>query len=91
MQSLLDLQRTFGAALLDPAVASSMPPGMAVYVGNVRGNWTNALAAAYPIVRKIVGEQFFEGLAWDYSRAHLSTGGDLNEFGQWLPDFLASY
>ena len=67
-----------------------MPGGFAVYVGNVRGNWTKALAAAYPIVRKIVGEGFFEGLAWDFARAHASTSGDLNEFGERLPDFLAA-
>ena len=91
MQSLLELQRGFGAALLDCAMAAQLPRGFAVYVGNVRGNWTKALAAAYPIVRKIVGEGFFEGLAWDFARAHVSMSGDLNEFGERLPDFLAAY
>ena len=91
MQSLLELQRHFGAALSDPAIAATMPRGFAVYVGNVRGNWTKALAAAYPIVRKIVGEGFFENLAWDFALAHASISGDLNEFGARLPDFLAAY
>ena len=91
MQSLLESQRQFGAALIDPAIAATMPRGFAVYVGNVRGNWTKALAAAYPIVRKIVGEGFFENLAWDFARAHVSVSGDLNEFGERLPDFLAAY
>ena len=90
MQSLLESQRHFGAALLDPVIAAGMPRGFAVYVGNIRGNWTRALAAAYPIVRKIVGEGFFEKLAWDFARAHASTSGDLNEFGERLPDFLAA-
>ena len=90
MQSLLESQRHFVAALGDPAIAATMPRGFAVYVGNVRGNWTKALAAAYPIVRKIVGEGFFENLAWDFARAHASLSGDLNEFGERLPDFLAT-
>ena len=90
MQSLLELQRRFGAALRDP-IAANMPRGFSVYIGNVRGNWTRALAAAYPIVRKIVGEGFFEGLAWDFARDHGSPSGDLNEFGERLPDYLAAY
>ncbi|MEO8144483.1 MAG: DNA-binding domain-containing protein [Betaproteobacteria bacterium] len=91
MQSLLESQRQFGAALVDPAIAAIMPRGFAVYVANVRGNWTRALAAAYPIVRKIVGEGFFEGLALEFARVHVSMSGDLNEFGARLPDFLAAY
>ena len=90
MQSLLELQRSFGEALRDSAMAAQLPRGFAVYVGNVRGNWTKALAAAYPIVRKIVGAGFFEGLASDFARAHVSMSGDLNEFGERLPDFLAA-
>ena len=91
MRSLLELQRGFGEALCNPAMAAQLPRGFAVYVGNVRGNWTKALAAAYPIVKKIVGVGFFENLAWDFARAHVSMSGDLNEFGERLPDFLAAY
>ncbi len=87
MPSLPELQAQFGAALL----AAGGSPGMQVYRGNVFGNWSKALAGAYPIVRKIVGEEFFGGLAGEYARAHPSTSGDLNEYGAQLAGFVAAF
>ena len=87
MLSLPELQAQFGATLLAPGDS----PGMQVYRGNVFGNWSKALAGAYPIVRKIVGEEFFEGLAREYARAHASTSGDLNEYGAQLAGFVAAF
>lgn len=86
MQSLLEMQSRFAAALLGGG-----PPGMAVYRGNVFGNWERALAGAYPIVRKIVGADFFRGLAREYARAHPSLSGDLNEYGGQLARFVAVF
>jgi hypothetical protein len=87
MSSLLEMQSQFAAAVLGRAGA----PGLAVYRSNVFGNWAQALAGAYPIVRKIVGEEFFEGLAREYARAHPSASGDLNEYGVHLPEFVAAF
>jgi len=89
MPSLLEQQRGFAAGLMDPGPATSH--GFAVYRGNVFGNWAKALASAYPIVRKIVGGEFFEGLAREYARAHPSTSGDLNEYGERLSEFVATF
>ena len=87
MLSLREAQARFGAVLLSPGG----PPGMQVYRGNVFGNWSKALAGAYPIVRKIVGAEFFDALAREYARAHPSASGDLNEFGGELARFLATF
>lgn len=64
---------------------------MAVYRGNAFGNWAQALAGAYPIVRKIVGEDFFRGLARAYALAHPSTSGDLNEYGARFAEFVGAF
>ena len=64
---------------------------MAVSRNNVSGNRTQALSSAYPIVRKIVGEEFFRGLAHAYARAHPSTSGDLNEYGSQLSVFVGGF
>lgn len=64
---------------------------MAAYRANVFGNWEQALACAYPIVRKIVGEEFFRGLAHRYARAHPSASGDLNEYGLELARFVGTF
>lgn len=89
MPSLRDAQREFGERLLAPRAAPSWPPGLRIYAGNMRGNWTKALSGAYPIVRRIVGEPFFENLACVYSSACPSRSGDLNEFGAHFAHFLA--
>ncbi len=88
MPCLLEQQRAFAAALLDPGVAD---PRLRVYRANVFGNWSAALAAAYPITRAIVGPAFFEMLARDYAQASPSTSGDLHEYGARLAAFLEGY
>jgi uncharacterized protein len=88
MPSLLDFQRAFAEALLAPRAASA---GVAAYRANVHGNWTQALAGAYPIVRKIVGAEFFDGLAHAYAWEHPSASGDLNEYGARMADFVARF
>ena len=87
MPSLLEWQGGFAAAVLGRGGA----PGVAVYRSNAFGNWAQALAGAYPIVRKIVGEEFFEGLASSYARGHASASGDLNEYGSRLAEFVATF
>jgi uncharacterized protein len=89
MLRLLEAQRRLAASILaDDAPASW---GISVYRGNVFGNWSGALAIAYPIVRKIVGAEFFDAMARHFARAHTSRSGDLHDYGAELPDFLAGY
>lgn len=88
MSSLLELQRGFAAAL---GREGAGPPRMAVYRGNVRGNWHGALAGAYPVLRLIVGAEYFMALAKDYGSAYPSTSGDLHEYGGSLARFLETH
>jgi hypothetical protein len=87
MPSLHEQQARFGGALL----SAGGSPGMQIYRDNVFGNWSKALAGAYPIVRKIVGAEFFKGLAREYARAYPSASGDMNEYGAQLAGFVASF
>ena len=89
MRSLPEIQRAFAADLLDRSAERSW--GMRAYRSNVFGNWAGALAGAYPIVRKIVGAEFFDAMAREYARAHPSVSGDLNEYGARLPGFVAGF
>ncbi len=102
MSELAALQRAFGAAIasLDQAAeaaalfrggADAALARLAVYRGNVVGACTKALAGTYPIVAKIVGESFFEGLAREYLRRFPSASGDLNQFGASLAQFVARF
>lgn len=102
MSALRELQSAFGAAIGDAgrtAVVTPLfrvapervPARFAVYRGNVYGNCANALTGAYPIVRKIVGEEFFEATAREYARVHPSASGDLNEYGEAFATFLGEF
>jgi uncharacterized protein len=102
MPLLPDLQREFASALQHvghAAAAAAMfrgPPQralarLAVYRGNVHANCAKALASAYPVIRKILGEDFFEAVGREYARAIPSRSGDLNLYGAELGDFVASF
>jgi uncharacterized protein len=100
MPSLPELQRRFACAL-QGAGREATPmfrgapernlPRLAVYRGNVLANATKALACAYPVVRKIVGEEFFDAMAREFAREHPSRGGDLNRYGEQLGGFLERF
>ncbi len=72
----------------DPALARDR---LAIYRANIAANAALALAAIYPIVRKLVGAEFFDGLAHAYCGAHPSVSGDLNELGERLADFVRTF
>lgn len=88
MPSLLELQENFAAALMQGARGDAR---LAIHRGNWLGNGANALASAYPIVRKIVGAEFFDALAREYVRAEPSASGDLHAYGGALAAFLQAF
>jgi uncharacterized protein (UPF0276 family) len=63
----------------------------ALYRGNLTATWDKTLSAAYPVIRQLVGEEFFGGLAQAYGRDHPSDSGDLNRFGAHFADFLRRF
>jgi hypothetical protein len=102
MPELELIQETFAAALVDPSRASRSArlfrgapeeaiERLAIYRGNVVANANKALANAYPIAVKIVGEEFFAGLAREYLRRYPSASGDLNAYGERFADFVAEF
>jgi len=100
LPALLELQRAFGASLLDSAELPVLLPllenerpaqRLAVYRGNLYGNCLGALAGAYPVVRAILGEGFFDAMGKEFLRAHPPGSGDLNALGRDLPQFVAAF
>jgi len=93
-----ELQQAFGAALfdarLDGALASRLKGGgrgLGIYRGNLHAGWRRALAASHPVLRQLVGAEFFEALALVYGRAQPSIDPDLNRFGAGLAAFLEGF
>jgi putative oxidoreductase len=100
--SLARTQRDIGAALHDVTAAGQATRWLAgdnalglrrlaLYRSNVDAAAAKALAAAHPVIRQLVGDEFFDALASAYRREHPSRYGDLNEFGESLADFLGPF
>jgi hypothetical protein len=93
-------QQLFAGALLDAGLAPQALAQLksphaehrfALYRGNQTETWRKTLAAAYPVVLALVGEEFFGGLARAYGRAQPSDNPDLNHFGAHFAGFLRSF
>lgn len=86
--ALASLQREFMAGIRGDA---PLAPRLDVYRRNAFANHHNALAATYPVVRRLVGEAFFREAARQFAQATPSASGDLGMYGAAFGDFLARY
>lgn len=94
-------QEDFSAALLDAELPTpddlidpkGRPAGKRfdVYRNNVVLSLSDALADAYPIIQKLVGEKFFQAMAGVFVRQFPPTSPLIFQFGSEFPDFLASF
>src|SRR5215472_11559161 len=102
MPSLREVQRGFAAAIVFGDFAAVAVLGIVdggldaaarigIYRNNVLGNYRKALGATYPVVRKLVGAQFFNAAVDAFVRAYPSQHGDVNRYGGELPRFITSY
>lgn len=94
-------QSQFVAGLLDPALPS--PEGLQdgagapttkrfnVYRNNVAVSLTDALMAAFPVIRKLVGDDFFKAMAGVYLRTHLPDSALMMYYGDKMPMFLRRF
>jgi hypothetical protein len=91
MSKLRELQLDFVDAVLarnDQAIAAhlSVHAGtaesrLAIYRSNTYSNLRAALRDVYPVIVRLVGDDFFAHAASAFIRAHPSTSGDLNDYG----------
>jgi uncharacterized protein (UPF0276 family) len=97
---LADAQQLFAGALLDDDLSAQAlaqfksadsEHRFALYRGNQSATWYNTLAATYPVVLALVGDEFFGGLARAYGRAQPSDNPDLNHFGARFATFLRDF
>jgi hypothetical protein len=90
MTDLAALQRRFMERLFADGAADP-DPRFAIYRRGAMANLQAALAAAYPVVRRLVGEAFFGEAAARFARAEPSGSGDLSAYGSAFASFLAQY
>lgn len=101
MPALLDLQRQFVRACqtgqmdsLLPFVVSNQVSAqnrLAVYENNYQLNLLSALRITYPVVDKLVGEDFFAFAARRYIAQTPSRSGNLDDYGAEFGSFLETF
>lgn len=94
-------QRDFAAALLSPGMP--VPAGIvsprgepdaarfAVYRNNVFVGLTRALAQRFPVAERLVGTDFFYGMARTYATGHRPASPLMFQYGNDFPDFIAAF
>jgi len=94
-------QRAFAAALLDPSLP--VPAGVtcargevdasrfSVYRNNVVVGLSRALGQRFPVVRRLVGDAFFDGMARAFLRASPPRSPLIFAYGDAFPDFIAGF
>lgn len=98
--AVADTQQRFATALFDygseAEILAQFKGGASadrfgLYRGNLGVTWNKALSAAYPVLRQLVGDDFFHALARAYGRAQPSQDADLNRFGATFARFLDDF
>jgi hypothetical protein len=96
MPALRELQQQIACALLDDAAATTFaatlaldPSVLTIYRNTRLGTLTRALATAFPAVRALVGEDFFEAAARQFIRAEPPATACLDDYGERFAAFLA--
>jgi len=94
-------QDAFARAVTDPE--SALPDGItsrrgeadatrfAVYRNNVMVGLTRTLEKRFPVVTRLVGEDFFAGMARAYVRTELPRSPVMFEYGDSFADFIAGH
>jgi hypothetical protein len=95
---LRDLQTEFLAALLDGPVDRALPlvtaggprarRGVAIHAENAAAAFHASLCLAFPAVRRLVGDAYFQQCVRDYRRRHPSRSGDLHHAARAFAQFL---
>jgi hypothetical protein len=63
---------------------------LGVYRNNVQGNFEDALRSSFPVIWRLVGEDYFRQTAREFQRQHPSQSGDLLHIGKPFPEYLAA-
>ncbi len=97
----MSAQTRFAQAVQDPA--SALPQGLtskggrndplrfAVYRNNVHVSLVNALTKGFPVVRALVGEEFFTAMARVFVGQTKPSSPMLFQYGENFPDFIAEF
>ncbi|MHA1597226.1 MAG: HvfC/BufC family peptide modification chaperone, partial [Alphaproteobacteria bacterium] len=100
LQSLSDVQTAFKNAIFNPpdmdvGLEAAIAVGglttaekISIHRNNTYLTLTESLAAVFPVIRKLVGEEFFDATAYEFIRQRPPRRGSLLFYGDDFGDFL---
>ncbi len=104
---LNEIQEQFKDLMLDdPALLEAVPDDFAsvfeegdialaerlkVYRSNIVGGITDNFAKTFPLLDKLVGEDFLKQMVRAFVMKHPPSAGCLNHYGEEFPDFIRNY
>ena len=62
-----------------------------IYRNNIYANFRNHLKEVFPLIIKLVGEDFFDMAAIEYINRYPSRSGNLHDVGAYFSDFIAEF
>lgn len=84
-------QQQLLGALAAPRGDAATPAGLRAYRANAHASARRALATACPTLAALLGEEDFAALAREFWHAHPPVRGDLGEWGEALPAWIAAH
>ena len=64
---------------------------MGIYQNSAIANITHSLILTYPVIEKLVGEQFFSAMCREYIFLTWPKSGNMDDYGVEFPEFLAEF
>ncbi len=83
----LNTPNTFNTVYSNYSLANAID----IYRNNYRCNLHDALAGAYPVIKQLVGDDFFRFLARKFIEQYPSRNANLHHYGAELADFVAHF
>lgn len=101
MSNLFEQQSQFINALFNPSQdverllqatqSSHVAASLAIYRNNVFSNYRRVLGSVYPVIQRLVGDEFFTAVCDDYIHATPSWSGDVRNYGDAFADYLSDH
>ncbi len=92
MRTLANRQAQFLEAIFDSGNALEfMSEAFSIYQNNIFSGLTKALNSNYPVIHKLIGDEFFNAMARQYIHTCPSTSPDLNQYGETFAEFISSF
>lgn len=91
------MQHKWVAALYHPEIVITGLQGtrdakrFEIYRASLNASLTNAMADIYPVIKKLVGEKFFQTMTQQYVLHYPSQHGDVHLYGEYFADFVSDF